>query len=416
MSYKYTVADRFLRYVQIDTQADPESTSSPSSEKQKNLSNLLAKELKEMGVDHVEVDEYGYVYASLDANSDKKDIPKIFFAAHVDTAPDASGTGVKPIVHKNYQGGDIVLPDDNSVVIKESEFPMLKDKIGHDLITASGKTLLGADDKSGVAGIMDAANYLITHPEVKHGVVNFLFTPDEEVGRGTEKVDLKKLNSDFGYTLDSGEIGHFEYENFSADAATITIQGVSAHPGYAKDKMESAIKIASEIVARLPKYTLTPEVTTGMQGFVHPVKIEGVLEEATIVFIIRDFDSEKLDIYEKMLQSIMDDVMLGYPNSKAKLEVSKQYRNMKDHLTKHPHIIDYAIEAIEKAGVKPVVGKIRGGTDGAMLSEMGMPTPNMFSGQYGIHSKKEWTSIQEMQKAVDVVINIVKIAEERAAK
>ncbi len=414
MSYKYTVADRFLRYVQIDTQADPESTSSPSSEKQKNLSKLLAEELREMGVDKVEVDEYGYVYASLDSNSDKKDIPKIFFAAHVDTAPDASGTGVKPIVHKNYQGGDIVLPDDNSVVIRESEFPMLKDKIGHDLITASGKTLLGADDKSGVAGIMDAANYLITHPEVKHGVVNFLFTPDEEVGRGTEKVDLKKLNSDFGYTLDSGEIGHFEYENFSADAATITIQGVSAHPGYAKDKMESAIKIASEIVARLPKYTLTPEVTTGMQGFVHPVKIEGVLEEATVVFIIRDFDSEKLEVYEKMLQSIMDDVMLGYPNSKAKLEVKKQYRNMKDHLTKHPHIIDYAIEAIKQAGVEPVVGKIRGGTDGAMLSEMGMPTPNMFSGQYGIHSKKEWTSIQEMQKAVDVVVNIVKIAEEKA--
>ncbi len=411
MSYNYTVKDRFLRYVQIDTQSDPESTSTPSTEKQKNLGRLLVKELHEIGIDNAHMDEFGYVYASIPANTDKKAVHKMFFAAHMDTAPDASGTDVKPIVHENYQGQDIVLPDDKDVVIKNSEFPMLKDKIGQDIITASGKTLLGADDKSGVAAIMDAANYFVQHPEVKHGDLTFLFTPDEEVGRGTEKIDLKKLNSDFGYTLDSGEIGHFEYENFSADSVTIDIKGVSAHPGYAKDKMENALKIAAEIVARLPKYHLTPEVTTGSQGFIHPVKIEGALEEASIVFIIRDFESGNLIKHEDLLKSIMNDVMADYPNSKAKFTTKKQYRNMKDHLVKHPQIIDFAIEAIKKAGIKPHVGKIRGGTDGAMLSEMGMPTPNLFSGQYGIHSKKEWTTVQELQKAVNVLINIVKIAE-----
>ncbi len=413
MSYKYTVKDRFLRYVQIDTQSDPEATSTPSTEKQKNLGEILVKELHEIGIDNAHMDEYGYVYASLPSNTNKKNVHKIFFAAHMDTAPDASGTNVKPIVHENYQGQDIVLPDDNSVVINHKEFPMLKDKIGQDIITASGKTLLGADDKSGVAAIMDAANYLIQHPDIKHGDLTFLFTPDEEVGRGTEKIDLKKLNSDFGYTLDSGEIGHFEYENFSADSVTIEIKGVSAHPGYAKDKMENALKIAAEIVARLPKYTLTPEVTTGAQGFIHPVKIDGALEEASIIFIIRDFESENLPKHENLLKSIMEDVLAGYPNSKAEFIVKKQYRNMKDHLVKHPQIIEFAVEAIKASGITPVVGKIRGGTDGAMLSEMGMPTPNMFSGQYGIHSKKEWTTVQELQKAVDVVINIIKIAENK---
>ena len=413
MSYNYTVKERFLRYVQIDTQSDPESTSTPSTEKQKNLGRLLVEELHEIGIDNAHMDEFGYVYASIPSNTNKIAVHKMFFAAHMDTAPDASGTDVKPIVHKNYQGQDIVLPDDNDVVIKDSEFPMLKDKIGQDIITASGKTLLGADDKSGVAAIMDAANYFIQHPEVKHGDITFLFTPDEEVGRGTEKIDLEKLNADFGYTLDSGEIGHFEYENFSADSVTIDIKGVSAHPGYAKDKMENALKIAAEIVARLPKYHLTPEVTTGSQGFIHPVKIEGALEEASIVFIIRDFESENLLKHEDLLKSIMNDVMADYPNSKAEFTAKKQYRNMKDHLVKHPQIIDFAVEAIKKAGIKPHVGKIRGGTDGAMLSEMGMPTPNIFSGQYGIHSKKEWTTVQELQKAVDVLINIVKIAESK---
>lgn len=414
MSYDYTVKDRFLKYVQVDTQSDPESQSTPSTEKQKNLAKILYKELLDMGIKNVELDQYGYIYASIPANTDKPNVPKIFFAAHMDTAPDASGTDVKPIVHINYQGEDIVLPDDESVVISPKEFPPLKEKTGHDIITASGKTLLGADDKAGVAAIMDAMNYLLHHPEIKHGKITLLFTPDEEVGRGVEKINLDKLDSDFGYTLDSGDLGHFEYENFSADSVSIKIKGVSAHPGYAKGKMENALKIASEIVSRLPKYHLTPEVTEGTQGFIHPVKIEGALEEATLLFIIRDFDSAKLKEYENMLRSIMDDVMVDYPNSIAEFTVSKQYRNMKDHLEKHPEIIDFAIEGIKASGITPVVGRIRGGTDGAMLSEMGMPTPNMFAGQYGIHSKKEWTSVQDMQKAVDVVINIIKTAESKS--
>ena len=414
MLYNYTVKDRFLKYVQIDTQSDPESNNNPSTAKQKDLAKILYQELLDMGIKNVELDQYGYIYASIPANTDKSGVPKIFFAAHIDTAPDASGTGVKPIVHINYQGEDIVLPDDENVVISPSEFPPLKEKTGHDIITASGKTLLGADDKAGVAAIMDAINYLLQHPEIKHGKITVLFTPDEEVGRGVEKINLDKLDSDFGYTLDSGDLGHFEYENFSADSVSIKIKGVSAHPGYAKGKMENALKIASEIVSRLPKYHLTPEVTEGTQGFVHPVKIDGALEEASILFIIRDFDSSKLKVYEDMLKSIMDDVLMDYPNSKAELVVSKQYRNMKDHLEKHPEIIDYAIEAIKASGITPVVGRIRGGTDGAMLSEMGMPTPNLFAGQYGIHSKKEWTSVQDMQKAVDVVINIIKIAESKS--
>ncbi|HHH54968.1 MAG TPA: peptidase T [Bacteroidetes bacterium] len=410
MSYNYTVKERFLRYVQIDTQSDPESNSTPSTEKQKKLAKVLFNELKEMGIKDVIMDEYGYIYASIPSNTDNPNIPKIFFAAHMDTAPDASGTDVKPILHINYQGEDIVLPDDESVVISPKEFPPLKDKIGQDIITASGKTLLGADDKAGVAAIMDAMNYLVQHPEIKHGKITALFTPDEEVGRGVEKVNMEKLDSDFGYTLDSGDLGHFEYENFSADSVSIKIKGVSAHPGYAKGKMENALKIASEIVSRLPKYHLTPEVTEGTQGFVHPVKIEGALEEASLLFIIRDFDSTKLKVYEDMLKSILDDVMVDYPNSVAEFNVAKQYRNMKDHLEKHPEIIEFAIQAIKDSGIKPVVGRIRGGTDGAMLSEMGMPTPNLFAGQYGIHSKKEWTSVQDMQKAVDVVINIIKLA------
>lgn len=413
MSYEYTVKDRFLSYVKIDTQSNPESDTTPSTEKQKNLSRQLVEEAKAIGLTDVEMDEFGYVYATVPSNTDKK-VPTIFFCAHVDTAPDASGTDVKPILHTNYQGGSIALPDDPEIVITEEAYPNLKKKIGHDLITASGKTLLGADDKAGVAIIMDAANFLIKNPDIKHGEIRLLFTPDEEIGRGVGKVNLEKLNASFGYTLDSGELGHFEYENFSADSVSITIKGVSAHPGYAKDKMENAIKIASEIIARLPKDTLTPETTEKKQGFIHPVKIEGELENATLLFIIRDFETPRLAEYEALLEGIMNDVMKEYPNSSAEFEVKEQYRNMKDHLEKNPHVIDYAVEAIKKAGIEPVVGSIRGGTDGAMLSHMGVPTPNLFAGQQGIHSKYEWASVQDMQKAVDTVVNICKIAEENA--
>jgi tripeptide aminopeptidase len=413
MSYEYTVRDRFLSYVQIDTQSDPESNTTPSTEKQKNLSRQLVEEAKAMGLKDVEMDEFGYVYATVPANTDKQ-VPTIFFCAHVDTAPDASGTDVKPILHKNYQGGSINLPDDPDIVITEEAYPNLKKKIGHDLITASGNTLLGADDKAGVAIIMDAAHFLMQNPQVKHGEIRLLFTPDEEVGRGVAKVDLEKLNASFGYTLDSGELGHFEYENFSADSVSIKISGVSAHPGYAKGKMENAIKIASEIIAKLPKDKLTPETTENKEGFIHPVKIEGELENASLLFIIRDFETAKLAEYETLLENIMNDVLKEYPNSTADFEVKEQYRNMKDHLEKNPQVIEYAVEAIKKAGIEPVVGSIRGGTDGAMLSHMGVPTPNLFAGQQGIHSKYEWASVQDMQKAVDTVVNICSIAEENA--
>jgi len=413
MSYKYTVKDRFWSYVQIDTQADPESDTTPSTEKQKNLSKQLVEEAISMGLKDVEMDEFGYVYATIPSNTEKE-VPTIFFCAHVDTAPDASGTDVKPIFHENYQGGSIHLPDDPDIVITEEAYPNLKKKYGHDLISASGKTLLGADDKAGVAIIMDAANYLVQNADIKHGEIRLLFTPDEEIGRGVAKINMEKLNASFGYTLDSGELGHFEYENFSADSVSINIKGVSAHPGYAKDKMENAIKIASEIIARLPKDKLTPETTDKKEGFIHPVKIEGELESASLLFIIRDFETPKLAEYEDILENIMNEVMKDYPNSSAEFEVKNQYRNMKDHLEKNPHVIDFAVEAIKRAGIEPEVGSIRGGTDGAMLSHMGVPTPNLFAGQQGIHSKYEWASVQDMQKAVDTVINICCIAEEKA--
>jgi tripeptide aminopeptidase len=413
MSYEYTVKDRFLSYVQIDTQSDPESNTTPSTEKQKNLSKQLVEEAKAMGLKNVEMDEFGYVYATIPSNTNKK-VDTLFFCAHVDTAPDASGTNVKPLLHENYQGGSIELPDDAEIVITEKDYPNLSKKYGHDIITASGKTLLGADDKAGVAIIMDAANYLVNNPNVKHGEIRLLFTPDEEIGRGVAKVNLDKLDASYGYTLDSGELGHFEYENFSADSVSIKINGVSAHPGYAKGKMENAIKIASEIIANLPKDKLTPESTHEKEGFIHPVKIEGELENASLLFIIRDFETAKLAEYEDLLEEIMEKVMENYPNSTAEFEVKEQYRNMKDHLEKNPHVIDYAVEAIKRAGIEPVVGSIRGGTDGAMLSHMGVPTPNLFAGQQGIHSKYEWASVQDMQKAVDTVVNICRIAEEKA--
>lgn len=410
---KYTVKDRFLKYVQIDTQADPESTSIPSTAKQIDLSTVLAAELSEMGVQH-ELTKEGYVYATIPATSQKEGVPTIFFCSHVDTAPDCSGTDVKPLVHKNYDGGPIVLPDDSSQVISKDRFPELANKIGHDLISASGLTLLGADDKSGVACIMDAAYQLVNNPQIQHGTIKILFTTDEEIGRGVQAVDLDKLGADFGYTLDSGDVGHFEYENFSADGAVLKIHGISAHPGYAKGKMENAIKIISEVLATLPTDHLTPESTTGKEGFIHPGKVTAELETATAQFIIRDFDTEKLADHAQVIRSVTETVLKNYPRSTYSLEVSPQYRNMKDVIIQHPHIIAYARKAMANVGVAEHIGAIRGGTDGAVLSHKGLPCPNLFSGQHGIHSKLEWTTVQDMQKAVDVVIEICKLTEQNA--
>ncbi len=409
----YTVKDRFLRYVKIDTQADPYSETVPSTAKQIDLSKVLSEELTEMGIAH-ELTKEGYVYATIPSNSSKPNVPKIFFCSHVDTAHDCSGTNVKPIVHSNYQGGDITLPDDNEQVITEAKFPELKDKYGHDIITASGLTLLGADDKSGVASIMDAAYQLVNNPDIKHGDVKLFFTVDEEIGRGVLHADLDKIGADFGYTLDSGNIGSFEYENFSANAYEINISGASAHPGYAKGKMESALKIASEIIAKIPKDTLSPESTTGKEGFVHPYKLDAKMEEATILFIIRDFDTAQLAKHEALLEKITEEVLKDFPNSKATFTSKEQYRNMKDVVDKHMYVVDYAVDAMKNLDLPYKIGSIRGGTDGSILSHKGLPCPNLFSGQHGIHSKLEWTTVQEMQAAVDTVVEICKIAEAKA--
>jgi tripeptide aminopeptidase len=410
--YKFTASERFMRYVQIDTQSDPQSSAQPTTEKQKDLSRLLAEELKAMGLADAHMDEHGYVYATIPANVDHK-VPVICFCAHVDTAPDASGTGVRPILHKDYSGEDIVLPDDNSQVLRRSDFPYLERLIGHDLITASGHTLLGSDDKAGVAEIMDAANYFLQHPEVKHGAIKLLFTPDEEVGRGTVKVDLQKLGADFGYTLDGGEAGSLEDETFSADGVQLFINGVITHPGYAKGKLVNAMKIAGDVLASLPRAELSPETTDGKQGFIHPVRVEGLAEKAQIDFIIRDFDTPGLKKKEDFLLSLVEMVMDNYPGASFEFKVIEQYRNMKEVLDQHPEVVACAKEAIERAGLTAKTESIRGGTDGSRLSFMGLPCPNLFAGEHAIHSRLEFISVQDMNKAVETIVHIACIWEER---
>lgn len=404
-----SLADRFIRYAEIDTQADPYSNTSPSTEKQKNLSNLLLNELKVEGI-KVEQDQFGYIYAELPSNSEKI-LATICFCAHMDTAPDCSGTNVKPILHKNYQGEDIILPDDPSIKISVSEFPELLQKTGQDIITASGLTLLGSDDKSGITAIMEALIFLHRNPQIKHGIIKALFTTDEEIGRGVNHVDLKKLAADYCYTMDSGDVGYLEDETFSADACSVIITGVSTHPGYAKNRMENAIKIASEIIAALPKDKLSPETTEHKEGFIHPMKLEAQLESAKIDFIIRDFVTSKLNDHVKVLKDACEKVIINYPNSKYTLNQTEQYRNMKEVLVNHPQVMSYAVQAIQEAGIPLRQGIIRGGTDGSRLSFMGLPCPNIFAGEHGIHSKKEWTTVQDMEKAAEVIIRICNIWE-----
>lgn len=411
--YNFTAAERFLRYVQIDTQSDPQSSTSPTTEKQKDLSRLLAMELKQIGLNDAHMDEWGYVYATIPSNINEK-VPVICFCAHVDTAPDCSGSDVKPLVHKNYQGQDIVLPDDNSQVLRLNEYPYLQTQIGNDIITGSGKTLLGADDKAGVAEIMDLANFLMTNKNIKHGEIKILFTPDEEVGKGTANVDLKKLGADYGYTLDGGEAGSLEDETFSADAVKVTIHGVSAHPGYAKDKMVNALKIAGEILAALPKDRLSPESTEEKRGFIHPIRVEGIAETSTIDFIIRDFETPGLKKKEDYLRTQIEELLRTYPKASFDFNVTEQYRNMKEVLDLHPQVVEHAKEAIERAELKVKMESIRGGTDGSRLSFMGLPCPNLFAGEQAIHSKLEFISVQDMNKAVETMVHLVQIWEERS--
>lgn len=408
-----SVLERFLRYVQIDTQSDPNSETFPSTAKQRNLSSLLAEELQLLGVADAHVDEHGYVYATIPSNSDRSDVPVICFCSHVDTSPDVSGENVKPVVHRNWDGSDIILPDDHSQVLRIGELHDLDQQIGNDIVTASGTTLLGADNKAGVAEIMAAAEYLLANPHIRHGDIKILFTPDEEVGRGTERVDLKKLGADFGYTVDGEAIGTLEDETFSADGVKITLHGVSTHPGYAIGKLENALKIAAEILARLPKDQLSPETTQDKEGFIHPVQMEGIQEKAVLSFIIRDFTVAGLHEKEAMLRRIMEDVMKDFPNSSAEFKITEQYRNMKEVLDQHPEVLRNALVAMERSGLKPIQRSIRGGTDGSRLSFMGLPCPNIFAGEHAFHSKLEWVSVQDMEKAVEVIVNLAQVWEQK---
>ncbi|MEO6013895.1 MAG: peptidase T [Devosia sp.] len=406
------VLDRFLRYVVIDTQSDASSSSQPSTEKQKILGRLLVEELRAIGLVDAELDEHGYVYANIPANT-AKTVPVICFCSHMDTAPDFTGTNVKPQIIRGYKGGDIVLPGDPSRVIKTSEHPELANQIGNDIVTTDGTTLLGADDKAGLAEIVSAAEYLMAHPELKHGKIALLLTPDEEIGRGVAKVDLKRLGAEFAYTMDGETAGTIEDETFSADGVDISIRGVAIHPGFAKGRMENAIKIAGEIVARLPK-DVAPEATEGREGFVHPVSLSGSMDKASISLIVRDFDVSGLAVKEEMLEAIVRDVIAAYPGSTYEFKVRQQYRNMKQVLDPHPQIVDNAVEAIRRTGLTPIRGSIRGGTDGSLLSAMGLPCPNIFAGGHAFHSPLEWVSRQDMEKAVETIVNLAQIWEERA--
>ena len=409
---RFTVKERFLRYVTIDTQSDPSSPAYPSTEKQKDLGRVLVNELLGMGISDAHLDEFGYVYATIPANSEKT-VPAICFCSHMDTSPDCSGAGVKPIVHENYQGADIVLPDDPAQIIKMAEHPDLKNQMGNDIVTASGTTLLGADNKAGLAEIMDACYQLINNPSIKHGPIKILFTPDEEIGRGVDKVDIAKVGAYAAYTVDGENAGNLENETFSADGGTLVINGVSAHPGFAKGKMESAIKIAGKIIAALPP-GLSPEGTDGKQGFIHPVAMEGHVETATIEFIIRDFDDEKLIQHADVIRQVAGKVLQDYSASTFQLQTRPQYRNMKKMLDQHPQIVEYGLESIRRAGMDAKRCSIRGGTDGSRLSFMGLPCPNIFAGEHAFHSRQEWVSVQDMQKAVETILHLCAIWEEKS--
>ncbi len=410
--YNFTVTDRFVRYAKIDTQSDPLSPTCPSTEKQKNLGKLLVEELKAIGIKDAAMDEHGYIYATVPSNTTKK-VPTICFCSHMDTAPDCTGTNVNPVIHKKYDGKDIVLPADKTQIIKFSEHPALKDQIGNDIVTADGTTLLGADNKAGVAEIMDAVHYLVNHPEVKHGDIRILFTPDEEIGRGADKVDVKKLNAKFGYTMDGETVGHLENETFSADGVSLIIKGFPTHPGFAKDKMQHAIKIAGEIIGKIPSHK-TPETTEKMQPFMHPTSISGGLEQVEIKWIIRAFDTPTLLALEEELRQIAISVLSKYTKCSYEFKVTEQYRNMREVLDKHPEVVNYAMEAIKRTGVTPVLSSIRGGTDGSRLSFMGLPCPNIYAGEHAFHSKQEWVSVQDMQKAVETIVYLVNIWEENS--
>ncbi|MCW8849532.1 MAG: peptidase T [Melioribacteraceae bacterium] len=410
-SYKFTLVDRFLKYVKYDTQSDEESTTFPSDPKQLELSKDLVVELKEIGLSDAHMDENGYVIATLPSNTEKE-VPVIGFIAHVDTSPAVSGKDVNPQIVKNYQGGDLTLL--NGAVIDAAGNPELKDMIGFDIITTDGTTLLGADDKAGIAEIMDAMNYLVKHPEVKHGTLKVCFTPDEEVGRGAEKFNVPKFGAKFAYTLDGGTIGEIETETFSADAVNIELIGKNVHPGYAKGKMINSLKMASYFMELLPKDRLSPETTEGREGYVHCTSINGNEEKTILKFIIRDFVDEKLKEFEDYLKELVDKTVANFPGSKSTFKVIEQYRNMKNVLVQYPEVENNVLEAMKRLNITPLQHAIRGGTDGSRLSFMGLPTPNIFAGGHNFHAITEYVAIQDMEMATKTIVELVQIWEEKA--
>lgn len=405
--------DRFLSYVKYDTQSSEDSDSYPSTLKQLELSKQLLLELKDFGLKDTEITEHGYVFGTLPSNVDY-DVPVIGFIAHVDTSPDVSGKDVNPVINKNYQGGNIELKKDSSQIIDQKMNPALGDCIGHDIITTDGTTLLGADNKAGIAEIMGAMQYMIENPEIKHGDIRIAFTVDEEVGTGTKYFDVKKFAAKYAYTVDGETAGEIEDETFCADSAIIRVKGVNVHPGYAKNTLVNAVKVASYLVDQLPGDTLSPETTEKREGFLHPHAIRGGVEESEIVFLVRDFDIEGLKEKEHYLENLCKEVEKKYENSSVSLEIKESYRNMKIILDDYPQVVEYAIEAVERTGIKPIKNLIRGGTDGARLSFMGVPTPNIFTGGHNFHSKKEWISIQDMEKAVETIVHLSHIWAEKS--
>jgi tripeptide aminopeptidase len=411
---KTSVLERFLRYVTYDTQSAEGSSTYPSTLKQLVLLDRLVVELKEIGLADAIRDEHGYVMATLPATSKKANVPVIGFVAHVDTSPEMSGAGVKPIVHRNWQGADIVLPDDPSAIIRRSDNPDLEEQLGNDIVTASGTTLLGADNKAGVAEIMAAAEYLIQHPEIPHGAVRIAFTPDEEVGGGTRHFDVKRFGARCAYTMDSSTRGRIDQETFSADAMVITFVGFNTHPGYAKDKMINSIKVAADFIGRLPQDSLSPETTEERQGFVHPYVLNASVERTSVRFLIRDFVTSELRVKEQLLEKLARETVAEWPGAQVEFKVEHSYRNMKEVLDKVPDVGENAREAIRRAGLPLREEVVRGGTDGSQLSFMGLPTPNLFAGEQNFHSRYEWVSVQDMEKAVEVIVHLCRVWEERA--
>lgn len=413
-SIQTSVLERFLRYVTYDTQSQENSETYPSTLKQLVLLDQLANELRELGLTNVERDEHGYVFGTIPATSKKTNVPMVGFLAHVDTSPESSGANVKPIVHRNWNGADIVLPDDPSIVLRRSEIPELEHQIGNDIVTASGTTLLGADNKSGVAAIMAAAEHLMAHPEIAHGPIRVGFTPDEEVGAGTNYFDVKKFGAYCAYTMDSEARGQLDAETFSADSMTITFQGFNTHPGFGKGKMINSIKIAADFIHRLPKDRLSPETTADREGYVHPYVVDASVDRTSVKFLIRDFEASKLAEKEKFLEQLANETIQGWPGASVTVKIDESYRNMKEILDQHPKVLDYAREAIRRAGLPLLEKSIRGGTDGSRLSFMGLPTPNIFAGEHNFHSKLEWTSVQDMEKAAEVIVHLAQVWEEKS--